>query len=1076
MARHVPTVKEVFDQAHEIETPVERQAYLDSACAGSSELRHKVESLLRAYEDAGSFLVKPAMAQPLTGAYVPEPGVSERPTKVGPDTTDHRPSQIEPAADDGPGTQIGPYKLASRLGEGGMGTVYLAEQDKPIRRQVALKIIKSGMDSAHVIARFEAERQALTMMDHPNIAKVFDAGTIRSEPRTLVSGQPQPDRPYFVMELVRGVPITRFCDQKQLTVRDRLELFVLVCQAMQHAHQKGVMHRDIKPSNVLVADQDGKPAPKVIDFGLAKAMEQQLTEQPLATQVGSIMGTLEYMSPEQADLSARGVDTRTDVYALGVMLYELLTGTTPLESARLRAGGLIDAVMMINQEVPPVPSQRVSSLGPQSAIATDRKTEPARLPKLLRGELDWIVMKALEKQRERRYQTAIDFARDVERHLADEPVEAGPPSARYRAGKFVRKHRTLVTAGGAVGSLVLALLIVLFVSNQRVNAALAKVNTALDEKTQAQRQTYGALRLSDGLVGVLLPKQAEYGKEERAALDRSLRAYENYASSLGESTEAREVAAGAYYRTANLRHFMGDIAGAEAGYRTAIELYRRLVTDSSENAGYRLEMIEAQTGLANVLRDLGRLAEARAICQQTIDGMGEENGKSSPPSRSREALAHALNAHGFILRDLSESARGEKEKKELQQEALAALQRELALWHDISALASNRQAYRRERAVGHANLVLALTGLARPVEAEDAYRKARALIDELMSESRTEPYSQFLSALADGYHGNLLLANRQWAEAEKDYGKAIDLLGQLTRTRPAIPTYWSELGQAHFNMGYGFLSQGKWKEAETSYREALVALKKAVSASPALPRFQIDLANAYNNLGVLLKELSRPPEAKEAYDLAIDLQSSLMKLYPTVGEYQIGLAGTYHNVGNLVRDQNQVQESLEWYKKAIALLDGQDQSLQNASLFLRNASWDRANALGQLRKHAEALKDWQRALALDDGTDKENIEAFKRTAEMEEKLTAAGKMPATVPVELRFEAAQVFARALAAAVKSTEQSLQTQYAERALTLLRQLKQDGYFRTADRIDLLNKHADFQDARFQDFLKGLANRQP
>jgi serine/threonine protein kinase len=1081
MERQVPTVKEVFDQAHEIETPVERQAYLDRMCGGSSELRHKVESLLRAYEEAGSFLIKPARAEPMTGEHVPEPELSERPTKVGPDTTDHRPADNDAGQEDGPGTQIGPYRLVAKLGEGGMGSVYLAEQEKPIRRQVALKIIKSGMDSAHVIARFEAERQALTMMDHPNIAKVFDAGTIADRILQIADSKSEisnlqseigSGRPYFVMELVRGVPITRFCDKGRLTVRERLELFVLVCQALQHAHQKGVMHRDIKPSNVLVADQDGKPAPKVIDFGLAKATEQALTEQPLATQVGSIMGTLEYMSPEQADFSARGVDTRTDVYALGVLLYELLTGTTPLESARLRAGGLIDAVMMINQEVPPTPSQRASSLGPQSAIATDRRTEPARLPKLLRGELDWIVMKALEKQRERRYQTAVDFARDVERYLADEPVEAGPPSARYRLAKFVRRNRVPVSLLSVAGTALVALVVVLFVSNQKVSAALDKANVALDEKTRAQQQTYGALRLSDGLVGVLTPKQAEYGEEERAALDRSLTAYEKYALSLGVSTEAREVAAGAQYRAANLRDILGDKGRAEAGYLTSIALYRSLAADFPENATYLFDMSLAQVGLANALRDLGRLGEARTVCQQAVDATSRNSSRSA---RSQEVLAAGLSTLGLVLCDLAESALGEQRKKELRLEALAALQQEIALWQEISAESPARHEHRYHLALGHVTLMLALNGLGRVNEAEDAYRKARTYLDKLRSESGTDPYAQFLSALAERNYGNILISRSQWAEGENAYRKAIDLLAELTRTRAAIPDYWSELGKAHFNLGYRFLSEGKWKEAESVYRDALIALKKAASASPTVPRYQIDLANGYNNMGVLLKELSRPVEAKEACDLAIKLQMSFKEQYPAVGEYQIGLAGTYHNLGNLVRDQNKPRESLEWYEKAIALLEVQDPSLDNASLFLRNASWDRANALGQLGKHAEAIKDWQRAFDLDDGAARENIQAFKLTAEMEEKIKAAEKSPARASASLRFEAAQVYARALGAAVNATEQSLQKQYADRALALLQEIKDAGYFRAVKRIEPLRNHADFkplqQDPRFQEFLKRL-----
>ena len=338
-----------------------------------------------------------------------------------------------------PGTQIGPYKLLQQIGEGGMGVVYMAEQAEPIARRVALKIIKPGMDTRQVIARFEAERQALAMMDHVNIARVLDAGTTEA------------GRPYFVMELVHGVPITKYCDDNHLTPRQRLELFVPVCQAIQHAHQKGIIHRDIKPSNVMVTLYDGKPVPKVIDFGVAKATEQKLTERTLFTQYGTMVGTLEYMSPEQAEMSALGVDTRSDIYSLGVLLYELLTGSTPLTHKRMKEAAYAEILRMIKEEEPPKPSTRLSDSGEALAsISANRHTEPAKLTKLVRGELDWIVMKTLEKDRNRRYETAKDFAADVQRYLDDEPVQACPPSAGYRLRKFARRNKAAVAVAGLV--------------------------------------------------------------------------------------------------------------------------------------------------------------------------------------------------------------------------------------------------------------------------------------------------------------------------------------------------------------------------------------------------------------------------------------------------------------------------------------------------------------------------------------------------------------------------------------------------------------------------------------------------
>jgi len=411
------TVEDIFHAAVE-KGSAQRAAYLDAACGNDSALRAQVEALLRAHEEAGSLLEQPLF-------------------RAAP-TEDLRSA-------DSAGTTVGPYKLLQQIGEGGMGTVFMAEQLEPVKRKVAVKIIKAGMDSRQVIARFEAERQALAMMDHVNIARVFDGGATEN------------GRPYFVMELVHGVPITKYCDDNHLTPRERLELFVPVCQAIQHAHQKGIIHRDIKPSNVMITLYDGKPVPKVIDFGVAKATEQKLTERTLFTQYGTMVGTLEYMSPEQAEMSALGVDTRSDIYSLGVLLYELLTGTTPLSHKRLKEAAYGEVVRMIREEEPPRPSTRLSESGAALAsISAQRHMEPTKLMKLMRGELDWIVMKTLEKDRNRRYETANAFAADVQRYLADETVQACPPSALYRLRKFVRRNRGPVVAVALVMAVLVA--------------------------------------------------------------------------------------------------------------------------------------------------------------------------------------------------------------------------------------------------------------------------------------------------------------------------------------------------------------------------------------------------------------------------------------------------------------------------------------------------------------------------------------------------------------------------------------------------------------------------------------------
>src|SRR2546421_1567179 len=426
MPTDLQKARELFLHAVGKLPPEQWQGYVAESCGSDAELEQQVGRLLQVHREAGSFLDRPAAALGTTGVFRPVPGKEAAAVPLR----------------ELPGTVIGPYKLLQQIGEGGMGTVFMAEQTRPVQRKVALKVIKPGMDSRQIIARFEAERQALALMDHVNIARVFDGGTTEN------------GLPYFVMELVHGVPITKYCDDNHLTPRERLELFVPVCSAIQHAHQKGIIHRDIKPSNVMITFYDGKAVPKVIDFGVAKATEQKLTERTLFTQYGTMVGTLEYMSPEQAEMSGLGVDTRSDIYSLGVLLYELLTGNTPLSHKTMKEAAYAEILRMIKEEEPPKPSTRLSDPGEALAsISANRHMEPTKLTKLVRGELDWIVMKTLEKDRNRRYESASAFAQDVQRYLNDEPVQACPPSVRYRLRKFARRNKRPVAAGLALATL-----------------------------------------------------------------------------------------------------------------------------------------------------------------------------------------------------------------------------------------------------------------------------------------------------------------------------------------------------------------------------------------------------------------------------------------------------------------------------------------------------------------------------------------------------------------------------------------------------------------------------------------------
>ena len=446
----------IFDLARKIDSPEARDEYLAQACGEDEELRRRVLGLLDIDQGKDSLLDRPAFDKEQIGTPTAEHGqVTEK-----------------------PGDEIANYKLLQKIGEGGFGVVYMAEQTQPVRRKVALKVIKPGMDSKEVIARFEAERQALAVLDDPSIAKMLDAGTTES------------GRPFFVMELVHGVPITEFCNKNKSSIRHRIELYQQVCQAIQHAHLRGIIHRDIKPSNVLITLHDGKPVPKVIDFGVAKALNQQLTEKTLFTAYGQVVGTPQYMSPEQAEMSGLGVDTRSDIYSLGVLLYELLTGAPPVDQQRLLSSGYAEMIRIIREEEPPRPSKRVSTLGESATIvAQKRSTESSQLIRELHGDLDWIVMKMLEKERDRRYESIRTLSNDLDRYLQEQPVAARPPSIAYRTSKYVRRNRVLIgTASLLIG--IMAVATAVSVSARRT--AIRERNTANDEREIADQERHRA--------------------------------------------------------------------------------------------------------------------------------------------------------------------------------------------------------------------------------------------------------------------------------------------------------------------------------------------------------------------------------------------------------------------------------------------------------------------------------------------------------------------------------------------------------------------------------------------------------
>jgi serine/threonine protein kinase/tetratricopeptide (TPR) repeat protein len=605
--------------------PARRAAFLDEACGDDEGLRRRVEAAIRAREQAG-------------------PGETAGSDLPAAATTRSMAQGLHPITE-GPGSRIGPYRILQEIGRGGMGAVFMAEQEQPIRRRVALKIIKPGMDSELVTARFEAERQALAMMDHPNIARVLDAGTTGD------------GRPYFVMELARGVPITAYCDQNRLDPRQRLELFVPVCHAIQHAHLKRLIHRDLKPSNILITLSDpGAPAvPKVIDFGIAKAIDQRLTERTLFTQFGAVIGTPEYMSPEQAEMGGLDIDTRSDLYSLGVLLYELLTGSTPLRRETLRRAALNEMLRRIKEEEPPRPSTRIQTTEELTSIAAQRHIDPAKLAKLVRGELDWIVMKCLEKDRTRRYETASGLARDIERYLADEPVEAGPPSATYKLQKYARKHRVGLAMAASLGGL---LIVAATVSTWQAVRATAAEHGAVKADAISRDQRDRALR-AEGEARSNLAKAQEQEKkanqaesEAKAVLgffqDRVVAAGrpEGQDGGLGKDVKLYDAINAAEPSIATdfadqptVEAAIRDALGASYGYlgepERAITQHERAKTIREATLGPgHPDTLTSISNLAGAYRDAGRTSDSLSLIEQAVKLANAKLGPDHPDTLS----------------------------------------------------------------------------------------------------------------------------------------------------------------------------------------------------------------------------------------------------------------------------------------------------------------------------------------------------------------------------------------------------------------------------------------------------------
>jgi len=898
-------LRAVFDESLE-RSGAERAAYLDEACRGEPELRAAVETLLAGAEESDSFLSTPTQAKadgPTLETPRPGSSLDDMPT-VDLGAT----ASIQEEA----GSRIGPYKLLQAIGEGGFGTVFMAEQEKPVRRRVALKVIKLGMDTRQVVARFEQERQALAIMDHPHIAKVFDAGATES------------GRPYFVMELCAGEPITKYCDRNGLSVRERLELFAQVCTAVQHAHQKGLIHRDIKPSNVLVATQDGKPHAKVIDFGIAKATTARLTEKTFFTEHRQLIGTPEYMSPEQAEGSL-DIDTRTDVYALGVLLYEILTGATPFDSRSLRSAAFAEIQRIIREVEPPTPSTRLTQGRETIAgIAASRRSDPKRLSSLIRGELDWIVMKALEKDRQRRYETATGLGQDILRYLSGDAVVAAPASRVYRVRKFVRRHRGGVAAGSAIAAALL-IGIVGFAWQADVARAQRDMAVAAREAEAAQRREAAAQR-----------DRATAAEEQASRRADQLAQVAEFQANMLSSIDA--TGAGA--------ELMGDL-----GSRFAAALERAGVEESeraSRVAALRghLEEINATDAAVDMIDRTFLSPAIAAVDEQFADQPVVDASLRHTLSEIYQQLGRYVDARPLIERSVETRRRELDDEDDL---TLVSINNLALLRQRMGDLEAAEALYRealeaRRRTLGDEDdrTLTPMVNFGNLLRSQGRFEEAEPLLETVV-DGRRKIFGDEdrLTLIAINSFGYLRIAQGRYDEAEPYWREAYETglrvfgaedpdvaiwtnnmgglsgaLGKLAESeeyyRVAYEASRRALGEEHpktlralKNIANVVERQGRYAEAETLHRQALAAFRETLGNDHP------DVAGCLSGLATVLRKQLKLDEA-EMYS-----RESLERRRRALGDAHPETIDGMRSLAGLLSDRENVDEAEALYREAL---------------------------------------------------------------------------------------------------------------------------------------------------------------
>ena len=907
-----------------------------------------------------------------------------------------------------PGRRIGPYKLLQLIGEGGFGSVFMAEQEKPVVRKVALKIIKLGMDTRQVVARFEQERQALAMMDHPNIARVLDAGATET------------GRPFFVMELVKGDPIVEYCDKNNLSIQDRLELFAQVCNAVQHAHTKGIIHRDIKPSNILVSTQDGKPHTKVIDFGIAKATASKLTEKTLFTEHRQLIGTPEYMSPEQAEGSL-DIDTRTDVYSLGVLLYELLTGTTPFSSKELRSAAYAEIQRIIREVEPPKPSTRLSNnTDTIASVAAQRRVKPRNLGLIVRGELDWIVMKALEKDRQRRYETANGLALDIRRYLAGEAVVAAPPSSSYRLRKFIRRNRVMVVAGSAVAlSLVLGL-----------------AGTAWQAKIAADKRDE-AIAASAGEKKQRLAAEAERIKAEKIAefMSDTLQGVGPSVAKGRDITMLKEMMDAAAARIENgdlksvpdaelrLRDTVGRTYQELALYDAAARMFEPALTLArSIIPGDSAAAAKALYNLASLLKERGHLAEAEPLARESL-AMRQRlfPGENPQIMNALSSLASILKARG----DLSGAEQYHRESLEMARrlypgdhvDIAGCLNNVASVVNARGDLAGAESLYRDALAMkkrlhlgDDPTVADGLNNLASVLKRRDDLASAESLYRESL-EMRKRIYAEDHPDVADSLNNlaALLYARDDLAGAEPLMREAMEM------TRRLFPGDHQDVAENINNLAMLLQVRGDLDGAEPLLRESLAMTRRLH------PGDHLSVATALNNLAALLNKRGDLPGAERLFRESLEMAKRIFPGdHPDAALGMTNLASVIATRGDLAAAESLLRSALAMRSRLLGDVhpDTLETLYKLASVLVRLERFADARPLveacvdGNTRRFGPTSKKTRDALGLavklyeswdkaepDKGYGAKAAEWKEPLRQAQEASNGAAKTPATTPTK-----------------------------------------------------------------------------